>query len=339
MGGDGGCVYEFYGVLSYTFAKRKPISMSIPLLCTSSSAIFVDDDHSYLDSLSVSIGVQHRPRFFVHPAEVDEALIAQDALTRREQQLLGAISAGGDTMPISAALQYFFWPGRHQIVSVLVSDQVMPAESGVSLCARHAHFGLRRILLTGAADSHLAVKAFNSGSIDQFIPKQSYGLLDQINEALSLQMEKSMEHRDVHLRDSLPAWALKALSSTRFGAALSRFLQSRGIVEYVVLGQPFGVLGLTRNGSMLWCPIENDNTLDEVIAMICDLGWAADAVDQVSKKLFLCNVELVAQLEGVAPAIAQAVTIVQDHNIYISAFPLPVTEVALVPAYTDGWDQ
>lgn len=318
------------------FGKVEKNSMSFPLLRSSSSAIFVDDDHSYLDNLSVSIGVQYRPRFFAHTSEVDDALSQQDFLVRQEQKFLGAISAGGDHTPIPAALEYFAWEGRHDIVSVLVSDQVMPAESGVSLCERHGHFGLRRVLLTGAADSQLAVQAFNSGAIEQFIPKQSPGLLDQINGALMLQIDKSMEQRDIHLRDTLPAWAHKALASTRFCAGLTRFIQSRRIVEYVVIGQPFGVLGLTSMGKMLWCPIESDSTLDDVVHILRDLSWSSTAIDQVSKKVSLCNMELVAQMEGVSPAIAQAVTIVPDHRIYIAAFPMPDVDVAFAPAYTEA---
>lgn len=305
--------------------------MSFPLLRTSAATIFVDDDYSYLETMAYVVGEQHRPSFFVNVQEVDDALAGQDELLHKEQKMLGAINAGGDRMPISTALEYFSWPGRHQIVSVLISDQVMPAESGVSLCERHGHYGLRRILLTGAADSQLAVNAFNSGAIELFIPKQSSGLLSQINEALVQQIDKSMEIRGVHLRDSLPAWAHKAISSTRFSLALAKYLNSKGIIEYLVIGQPFGVLGLTRKGEVLWCPIESEATLVDVVNTIRDMGWQASATDQVASRAALCNMDLVAQVDSVAPAIASAVPVVPDHKIFIAAFPVPGVEVCLVP--------
>ena len=52
---------------------------------------------------------------------------------------------------------------------VAVMDVAMPELNGMEFCRRITDPSIRKIVLTGKADEHVAVKSFNEGLIDRFI--------------------------------------------------------------------------------------------------------------------------------------------------------------------------
>lgn len=62
---------------------------------------------------------------------------------------------------------------RRENIQVIVCDQHLPDEDGLSLLTRigHSNRSIQRILITGDQDRDLILKAVNEGSISKFIPK------------------------------------------------------------------------------------------------------------------------------------------------------------------------
>ena len=60
-----------------------------------------------------------------------------------------------------------------QRVHVLVSDHLMPEITGIELLSIVArlHKDVRRIVLTGQVDAHLAIRAINAGRVHRFLTK------------------------------------------------------------------------------------------------------------------------------------------------------------------------
>ena len=75
-------------------------------------------------------------------------------------------------------------PERFNEISVLIVDHAMPGMSGLELCRKIKDPNIQKILLTGVADEHLAIHAFNEGIINHYIRKQDMDMVDQLNQAV-----------------------------------------------------------------------------------------------------------------------------------------------------------
>jgi CheY-like chemotaxis protein len=292
--------------------------MLFPCMRASSRISFIDDDPSFLEAMADAVASVRRCEFLHHPGDLDRLYAEQEDLLRREQQMLARIP--GAESPLLAALDYFAWPGRHAIFSVLVTDQVMPAEDGVSICERHGHFGLRRILLTGAADADLAVKAFNQGSIESFLPKQTRNLGFNLRRALQDQFLHNSVERGRQLAMQMRRERFAALESVDVSNALMVILGRGRVDEYLVLGEPFGVLGLRADGRLSWIQIETREGLSELGDSLAEFGWDAPGMARVRAGEALPNVELVSQLDGIAPAIAPVEPLSEADGVLAAEF-------------------
>lgn len=83
--------------------------------------------------------------------------------------------------------------------SLVLSDNMMPDVSGLDLLrfTQQLYPECQRLLLTGATESDQAIKAFNDGVINRFIPKpwDNNELMMYINEALD--KFKAMKHKEI----------------------------------------------------------------------------------------------------------------------------------------------
>lgn len=83
--------------------------------------------------------------------------------------------------------------------SLILSDNMMPDLSGLDLLsfAQQLYPECQRLLLTGATESDQAIKAFNDGIINRFIPKpwDNAELMSYINEALD--KHRAIKHKEI----------------------------------------------------------------------------------------------------------------------------------------------
>ena len=75
-------------------------------------------------------------------------------------------------------------PERFDEISVIVVDHSMPGISGLRLCQQIKDTNIQKILLTGVADEHIAVQAFNEGIINHYIRKQDIDMVEQLHNAI-----------------------------------------------------------------------------------------------------------------------------------------------------------
>lgn len=78
---------------------------------------------------------------------------------------------------------------KNKLLTVVVVDYNMPLLNGLEV-AKCLPSHIYKILLTGVADENIAVKAFNSRLINQFIRKQSKIIVEQLNDQIKLANER-----------------------------------------------------------------------------------------------------------------------------------------------------
>lgn len=309
--------------------------MRLPLLKTTTAVVFLDDDERFLDTLSLLIPERFPLSLFTHPAELDARLSRLDEDLAEEQRLLGAVVDGGSRGALRCALDYLAWTGSDRIPGVLVSDHAMPAESGVSVCARHCHaFVLRRVLLTGVADAALAIRAVNEGAIDAFLSKNTPCLVEHLVGMLHEQSLRALEIRGRRLAEGLSACSEQLLSRPEIAAALTGRLSPMGLVAHVVVGDPLGVLGVSAEGQWIWVQIETVQSLRDLADCLHEMGVAPGTVQGVRECRALPNVELAAVFDGLPPRLSPLQALAAtEPEVFAAVFDLSADGMALtVPA-------
>lgn len=292
-----------------------------PYLKSAARTLLVDDDETFIQALSGVLPPWLNALYCLHPSEVDRALALEPERLMREQSLLMALDPSREGPILARALDYLGWIDRKQIFSVLVSDHAMPAETGLSLCGRHRYPGLHRVLLTGAADADLAIKAFNSGAIDHFIPKQTPRLAGSLVAAVDDHHRISVHDRGACLGRFLPKYARELLGRSDVEENLNKLLDDQQVIEYVTVAAPMGLMGLTLDGSTVWIQIEEVASLELLQSMAKESGWGQLEAGRIVAERLLPNVDLASQVDGVVPEYARSVEI--SDGVLAGVFAVP----------------
>jgi CheY-like chemotaxis protein len=237
--------------------------MNFPLFHRPGSIVFLDDDADYLEMLALILPRHWHVKLFLRPADCIAQLNREppfweaDAWT--QQQQVDAWRAGKPLIP--QMLDYWSkYTERYALARVCVVDYSMPEMDGLQALSELRDWPGARVLLTGQADEQIAVQAFNRGLIEQFIAKQAPDvtkrLISAIEQLLATPHARHAQTwratltpaQNALLRDAGTARDLLALASGRW-------------VEHVVIGAPFGILGLDAEGRASWLQLETPDGL------------------------------------------------------------------------------
>jgi CheY-like chemotaxis protein len=230
------------------------------------------------------------------------------------------------------ALRFFARPDRLELPLVLVSDYAMPAETGLSLCARHRYPGLQRILLTGVADTQVAVSAFNAGVIEQYVRKQSRTIAEDITSALQGRVQASAERRGAQLASAFAPEFSAAFDTPGVQHAMRALFDRLDIREYMMLGSPQGVLGITSAGEMVWVQLETSASLQELDDIVRLAGVEPASARRVAHRECLVAADFMQQA-GRPPTEAPVQVLCSAPLLLAALHPLGP---APVPGSSDG---
>jgi CheY-like chemotaxis protein len=236
---------------------------------------------------------------FTEPAELHKFMAARLPVMAQHRSKIVAISraqAEAQGTVAVEALRFFATPARFDVPLVLVSDYAMPLETGVSICSKYGDAGVQRVLLTGVADTTIAITAFNSGFIEQFLqkgPNFPYGTMT----SLQRQLEISQSRLGGPLAEMLPADLTATLAHSTAKAALGELLAKLQVREYMMLGKPQGILGVTATGDAVWIQLETENSVDDLVEHIIELACVGPAtLERVRRRKSLIATEWMHQI-------------------------------------------
>ncbi len=274
------------------------MAFTLSLFQRCGSILFLDDDIDYLDMLGMvtprhlQVELYARPPSFVERMREEPARWEADA--GLHLHMIERWRQGHPLLP--QVLRY--WannPARYQLAQTCVVDYAMPGTDGLKVLNTLLDWPGSRILLTGQADEQIAIQAFNGGLIDQFIPKQAPDMAGRLLGALIKLAHTPHPRLNTLWRAVLQPTQQSVLQVPAIARALQQFAQQRWI-EYVVLGEPFGVLGLDTLGQCQWLQLEPTGTLSEVTELASTAGLDFDVVRAVQSGALLPAVELHQQL-------------------------------------------
>lgn len=299
--------------------------MSFPLFHRPGAIVFLDDDPAYLEMLAMVLPRQWHARFYLRPQTCINQLQQEPPLWEADawaqQEIIDAWRAGSPLIP--QILRYWATHGgRYALTQVCVFDYAMPGMDGLQALGELTDWPGGRILLTGQADEHVAVSAFNRGLIDQFIAKQTPDISQHLIAVVQRMLDRPQMRHSQTWRAALtqPQHALLQVPSV--GRQLSSFASDHW-VEHVVIGQPFGVLGMNADGRVSWLQLESAVGLGELAELAESQGLGTAAANDIREGRTLVDLELQQALGQSGPArLMPAFSIGHEGSLLAALFPV-----------------
>jgi CheY-like chemotaxis protein len=299
--------------------------MSFPLFHRPGTVVFLDDDPDYLEMLALVLPRQWHVKLFLRPPACINYLQQEppfwEADAWNQQQLVDQWRAGKALVP--QILGYWSkYTERYALTRVCVFDYSMPAMDGLTALGELVDWPGSRVLLTGQADEQIAVRAFNRGLIDQFIAKQAADMSRSLIEAVEhLLATPNARHAQIW-RATLTPQQNAVLRNAAVGRDLSAFASSRWI-EHIVIGDPFGILGMDAQGNVSWLQLETREGLGALAELAEIEGVAPEALAAIRAGHQLVDLELRQSLGRTAPPqLNAAFTIGEDPQLLGAVFPI-----------------
>lgn len=303
----------------------------------------LDDDPHFLEVIGMvlsdvwTIELFDQPRNLIRQIEMSQIALDQEMAAHKA---ILAQTRDGESA-IAAMLKYWREDKgqRFGISTVLILDYAMPAITGTRLFEEFRHWPGLRILLTGQADEVVAITAFNKGLIHQYIPKQTHDLVGQLSQTLKVHGGRYTNNLSKLWMTGLTAKQLSLLETPPIANWLSEQLESRNFIEYVVIGAPFGILGITADGVPGWLQIsDNDgsSSISEILVSIDTSGFSPEEIESVVDGRMAIDVELQTALYQNRPyTLSPLIKFPERPSFAIAYFPIdPIIASASVGSWS-----
>ncbi len=157
--------------------------------------------------------------------------------------------------------------------SLILSDNMMPDLSGLDLLrfAQQLYPECQRLLLTGATESNQAIKAFNDGVINRFIPKpwDNKELMEYINEALD--KHRAIKHKEIetYIKDKTID-----IQSKKYSQAVNELRQTQTQLELQKVQTVSGQISIPKEIQNLSFMIveQNESVRDTIVETLKSVG-------------------------------------------------------------------
>ncbi len=306
------------------------MALTLSLFHRPGSILFLDDDPDYLDMLGMVVPANWQIELFSRPSGFNDRMRQEPARWEADANLqLQMIDRWRQGQPlIPQVLRY--WannPSRYSLAKTCVIDFAMPGTNGLQVLDTLLDWPGSRVLLTGQADEQIAVQAFNNGLIDQFVPKQAPDITRLLMGVLRRLSIAPHARVNALWRGALQPVQQSILQIPSVSQALQAYVEQHW-VEYAVLGQPFGLLGLDATGRCQWLQLEVASSLGDLAELVATAGSSFDTVRAVQAGRLLAAVELHQQLGLRGPVrTAPAIPMGNDGMLLAASFALEANEL------------
>ena len=257
------------------------------------SVALLDDDTDFLDMLLMTLPRNWNIKAFSSPYACLKYLQQEpaqwDADFLAHQNIVEQWHAGSPLIP--QILRYWQQsPDRYKLTRVCVVDYQMPQMDGLETLGKLRGWPGHRVMMTGSIET-LATAAFNAGLIDEFVPKQTADFRSRLVAAIEALLEKPDRRYDQIWHSTLKPAQVEMLRDKSIADALHRFVATT-FVEYMVIGDPFGIIGVDDAGAATWLQLEPVSELAALAELAASHGACAEEVLQIQAGERVTNVEL-----------------------------------------------
>jgi CheY-like chemotaxis protein len=267
------------------------------------SVVLLDDDSDFLGMLLMALPRNWSIEAFNSPLACVNYLQKEpaqwDADLRAHQNIVEQWRAG--TALIPQILRY--WqecPERYKLTRVCVVDYQMPQMDGLQTLRELRGWPGHRVMMTGSIEN-LAPAAFNAGLIDHFVPKQTSDFRKCLVAAIEPFLEKPDPRYNQVWQSTLAPAQVEILRDKSICDDLYCFVATN-FVEYMLIGDPFGIIGVDEAGVVTWLQLEPASELEALAELAAAHGASAEEVRKIQAGERVTNARLHQVLGNASPA-------------------------------------
>jgi CheY-like chemotaxis protein len=242
------------------------------------TVFFIEDSQSFLENISLKLDRNLIYDLFTNPELALQDLKKRTTVNAISQFLFKQLSDDENNadqaghylmhMDLSSNYQQIYNPQRFSYVSVAVVDYSMPQMDGIEFCRRLADPAIKKIMLTGEADHHIAVNAFNEGLIDKFIIKDSPNMLGELNTAIAQFQAAYFQSLSKSIINAMTAKTTSPLIDGDFIQFFTKLCKDTNATEYYLLDASGSFLLMDAEAKPTWLLVKTDQEIQEY----CDIA-------------------------------------------------------------------
>lgn len=238
----------------------------VPCCYYPTEVIFIDDEQSFLDTMSASLE-SFSFKVFVHPKDAIEFI---NQRLKSEGRLL-------DTYKIinhqnrhdlkawqqvqSELLAKLPFHRHHHEFAIIICDYQMPGMTGFEMFEKLKNPNFKRILLTGEADFAKAMAGFNKSLIDFYVRKDVEDIVDEVVQTVRrAEWDYFVDFNHLEVSDKDP---LSFVNDAEFSLALKKCFESKGIAEFYIWNAIGDILAINKKGMRSLISIRNQHAIAE----------------------------------------------------------------------------
>ncbi len=218
--------------------------------------IMVDDDPDFLEGISLMLDKNLSYRLFQSATDALEYVNHSHKKVSLQERCYSNYKTGpqdSDSLShvdIGRLYEEIYNADRFQTSSTVVVDYSMPEMNGLEFLMELKNPFIKKVLLTGQADTELAIKAFNRQLIDQYIDKHDPRLKKVLNSTISVFSEQYFRNSYKLITDPIIASHHDAfLTDAKFQEYFHDLRLKTQCMEYYMIDNPHtGYLMVDRKG-------------------------------------------------------------------------------------------
>lgn len=255
----------------------------IPCVYYPTKVVMVDDNQLFLENARVAIKDYLNVDIFSNP----EAALDYLASVRPSLDNLDITRDIDDdeididnTVSIDYKKLLTLLESQHDI-SVLIVDYSMPEINGLDFCEKIQFLNYNKIMLTGEADTQIAVDAFNKGVIDKFLIKEGSDVYEKLNYYVDKLKEKYFVQSKTN---SIISSFTKLKNSHEYLRIANSWIKTNSIIMFYQVDIFGSLIGMDANNKSYHFHIANDEFIERYIEIARQQGGSPYLLSQLSAK-------------------------------------------------------
>ena len=253
--------------------------VKIPCIYFPTSVIMIDDNMSFLENIRMTINDYSTVSLFSDPEKAFYSLNLNSAL--ENINVLGKIDEDEIDIDNAFSIDYTKLSSYFNVnndTSVVVIDYSMPEMNGVDFCKKIKSMKAKKIMLTGEADTEVAVDAFNRGLISKFIIKNSSNIQEILNQSINeLKIQYFLDSRINELVSSFA----KIKENEFYIKLASAWIKLNNIVRYYQTDNFGSLAGLDEKNQTSYLHILSEEKFQEYQEIAKQQGGADNLISQL----------------------------------------------------------
>lgn len=237
-------------------ARVRPAAL--PLCWRPGRVALLDDDPVFLQLAGAPLERRWSTALYSDAAEFVEALRREvpfwEADAWHQQEVVRAWRSKESSLAAEVIRYWARNTERFALTRVALVDHALGGSTGLDALRSVQDWRGHAVLLTGEADHRVAIAAFNERLIDRYESKSDGPLFPRLSNLVAELQHAADQRLDQIWRTTIVPAQDAILRQPDVARELGAYLRQR-VAEYVVLGEPFGILGLTAHGRVVWLPL------------------------------------------------------------------------------------